>query len=104
MRLLKKQVEKGGDGNVTVRIEDDEDLWQLYNLTHVGDTVRASTFRKIQNVGATGSVATNKVRLNLTIKVMGIDFDPQSSTIRYSVCRRNSHAGYLHRRPQCCVR
>ena len=87
MRLISKHLEKGGNGSLVVKLEDDEDLWQLYNIAHVGDSVRASTFRKIQSVGTTGNVMTNKVRLNLSIKIITVDFDPQSSTIRYSVCK-----------------
>ena len=85
MRLLNKRFERNGGGTVSVKVEDDEDLWQLYNLVFVGDTVRTSTWRKLQSVGTTGSVQTNKIRLNLSVKVEAIDFDPQSSLIRYSV-------------------
>eukprot|EP01064_Diplonema_japonicum_P003273 TRINITY_DN1212_c1_g1_i13.p1 TRINITY_DN1212_c1_g1~~TRINITY_DN1212_c1_g1_i13.p1 ORF type:complete len:410 (+),score=94.56 TRINITY_DN1212_c1_g1_i13:90-1319(+) len=100
MKLLDKRFERGGGGTVKVKIEDDEDLWQLYNLVYVGDTVRASTWRKLQSVGTTGNVLTNKIRLNLTVKITSIDFDPQSSLIRYSgkVACENEHvkSGVFH--------
>ena len=32
-------------GHVTLRPEDDEDMWHLYNLIQQGDSVRATTIR-----------------------------------------------------------
>ena len=32
-------------GYVTLRPEDDEDMWHLYNLIQTGDSVRATTVR-----------------------------------------------------------
>eukprot|EP00659_Diplonema_papillatum_P002586 gene2586-4007_t len=74
-------MEKHGSGTVKVKLEDDEDLWQLYNLVMIGDTVRASTWRKLQSTNTTGTVLTNKIRLTLTIRVTGIDFDPIGSLV-----------------------
>ena len=44
-------------------------MWHAYNLICTGDTLRASTFRKIIKVGQTGSTKSDKVRLNLTLEV-----------------------------------
>eukprot|EP00755_Sulcionema_specki_P011922 Sspe_Gene.8110::Locus_2763_Transcript_1_1_Confidence_1.000_Length_1398::g.8110::m.8110/K06965/PELO, DOM34, pelA; protein pelota len=84
MRLLDRKLEKDGSGFVKVRPEDDEDLWHLYNLVLVGDTIRTVTFRKVQKEGATGSVQSSKMKLKLTIKVTSIEFDPQIGELRYS--------------------
>ena len=32
MKILKKRVDKHGEGSITVRCEDAEDMWVLYNL------------------------------------------------------------------------
>jgi len=36
-----------GQGHVTLRPEDDEDMWHLYNLIQEGDSVRAAAIRCI---------------------------------------------------------
>ena len=90
MKILGEHIEKGDKGSVKIRIEDDEDMWQVYNLVMIGDQVTASTQRKMQTVAQTGSVISSKRKMNLTIKVASIDYDPQRAEIRYSVCINNS--------------
>ena len=49
MKLLKKQIsEKDGAGSVVLRAEEPEDMWHMYNLIHVGDSVKTTTIRKVQ--------------------------------------------------------
>ena len=49
MKLLKKQVsEKDGAGSVILRAEEPEDMWQVYNLIHVNDSVKTTTIRKVR--------------------------------------------------------
>lgn len=57
-------------------------MWHAYNLIAVGDIVRASTIRKVQNESATGSSTSNRVRTTLAIQVETIDFDTQASMLR----------------------
>ncbi|EGO02193.1 hypothetical protein SERLA73DRAFT_104568 [Serpula lacrymans var. lacrymans S7.3] len=69
MKLVNKYVDKYGTGHVTLRPEDDEDMWHLYNLIQQDDLVRAPAIRRVQNVSATGSTESHRVRLNLTLQV-----------------------------------
>ncbi|KAI4525440.1 hypothetical protein K525DRAFT_261340 [Schizophyllum commune Loenen D] len=74
MKLVSKHVDKHGAGHVTLRPEDDEDMWHLYNLIQKGDSVRAPAVRRVQNVSSTGSVESHRVRLNLTLEVSKVEF------------------------------
>lgn len=89
--------------------EEAEDMWHCYNIIAVGDTVKASTIRKVssrvvwagaeglrgkllrtkfehffqvQNETATGSSSSSRVRTTLTIKVENIDYDTQACMLR----------------------
>ena len=57
-------------------------MWHVYNLIAVGDTVRASTIRKVTTESATGSTTSNRVRTTLTIRVEDVDFDTQACKLR----------------------
>uniref|UniRef100_A0A8C4X9X9 Protein pelota homolog n=1 Tax=Erpetoichthys calabaricus TaxID=27687 RepID=A0A8C4X9X9_ERPCA len=75
----------GGGGllsQVTLMPEEPEDMWHTYNLLQVGDSLRASTFRKVLTESSTGSVGSNRVRTTLTISVEAIDFDTQACQLR----------------------
>ncbi|KAI0774204.1 pelota [Fomes fomentarius] len=79
MKLIGKRIERDGSGRVTVRPEDDEDMWHLYNLIQEGDRVRAAGIRRLQNVSATGSVTSNRVHLHLTLLVKRITWSPSAA-------------------------
>ncbi|KAI0638111.1 eRF1 domain 1-domain-containing protein [Trametes polyzona] len=79
MKLLGKRIEKDGSGSVTVSPEDDEDMWHLYNLIQVGDRVRASGIRRVQNVSTTGSVDSRRVRIKLTLAVTRVNWLPSAA-------------------------
>ncbi|GAA47775.1 protein pelota [Clonorchis sinensis] len=81
MRVIHKEVDKYSSGHITLIAENEEDMWLTYNLVQVGDQLRCSTVRKVQNESATGSVQTKQVRTNLTINVEKIDFDLQGSVL-----------------------
>ncbi|KAJ7228537.1 eRF1 domain 1-domain-containing protein [Mycena pura] len=74
MKLVNKHIDKHGTGHVTLRPEDDEDMWHLYNLIQEGDSVRAPAIRRVQKISSTGSVDSSRLKLNLTIKVTRIEF------------------------------
>ncbi|GLB33927.1 putative DOM34 protein [Lyophyllum shimeji] len=74
MKLVSRHIDKHGAGHVTLRPEDDEDMWHLYNLIQVGDSVRAPAVRRVQTVSSTGSTESQRVRLNLTVEVSRVDF------------------------------
>ncbi|KAF9247321.1 eRF1 domain 1-domain-containing protein [Melanogaster broomeanus] len=69
MKLVGKYIDKSGVGYVSLRPEDNEDMWHLYNLIQQNDLVRAPAIRRVQNVSATGSTESHRVRLNLTLQV-----------------------------------
>lgn len=68
---------------VTLCPMDGEDMWHVYNIVSLGDHVTATAIRKVVKESAT-SVQSQRVRLTLTIKVLGIDFDPDDCSVRLS--------------------
>ncbi|XP_043959188.1 protein pelota homolog [Gambusia affinis] len=82
MKLLNKDIEKDNAGQVTLVPEEAEDMWHTYNLLQVGDSLRASTIRKVQTESTTGSVGSSRVRTTLTLSVEAIDFDSQACQLR----------------------
>lgn len=62
--------------------DEPEDMWHTYNLIAVGDNVRSTTIRKVQNETATGSSSSSRVRTTLKIVVESIDFDTQACALR----------------------
>ncbi|KAJ7904640.1 eRF1 domain 1-domain-containing protein [Mycena olivaceomarginata] len=80
MKLVNRHIDKHGTGHVTLRPEDDEDMWHLYNLIQDGDSVRAPAIRRVQKVSSTGSVDSQRLRLNLTLKVTRVDFSSSGSS------------------------
>uniref|UniRef100_A0A9J7ZXZ7 Protein pelota homolog n=2 Tax=Cyprinus carpio TaxID=7962 RepID=A0A9J7ZXZ7_CYPCA len=70
------------DYQVTLIPEEAEDMWHTYNLLQVGDSLRASTIRKVQTESSTGSVGSSRVRTTLTLCVETIDFDSQACQLR----------------------
>ncbi|KAI0701817.1 pelota [Cytidiella melzeri] len=79
MQLVGKRIDKTGAGYVSLTPEDDEDMWHLYNLIQVGDRVRAPAIRRVQNVSATGSTDSHRVRLTLTVEVTRVEWAPAVS-------------------------
>ncbi|KAJ7590994.1 eRF1 domain 1-domain-containing protein [Mycena floridula] len=101
MKLVNKYIDKHGAGHVTLRPEDDEDMWHLYNLIQEGDTIRAPAIRRIQKVSSTGSSESQRVRLNLTIQVSRVEFSSsaapsESSNDPNSSSSANSTTTSLH--------
>jgi protein pelota len=81
MKLIGKNFSKNGEGDITLIAENEEDIWMVYNLLQEGDSIRASTVRKVHNESMTGSVATKQVRLNLTISIESITYDSLGSSL-----------------------
>ena len=82
MRQLSRAINKDGEGSVKLEPQDAEDIWNLYNLIIVGDYIRASTFRKIQQETTTGSSSSERVHITLTIQVDTVEFDSSTTSIR----------------------
>lgn len=45
MLLVKERIERDGSGYVTLRPQEDEDMWHAYNLIQEGDQLRGSAIR-----------------------------------------------------------
>ncbi|CAG8541393.1 7651_t:CDS:10, partial [Racocetra fulgida] len=82
MKLVRKRIDKDRSGTVELYPEELEDMWHVYNLISVGDSLKATTIRRVQNESSTGSVESQRIRLTLTITVEDIDFDPQGGLLR----------------------
>ncbi|KAL0984490.1 hypothetical protein UPYG_G00142170 [Umbra pygmaea] len=82
MKLLHKDIEKDNAGQVTLMPEEAEDMWHTYNLLQIGDSLMASTIRKVQTESSTGSVGSSRVRTTLCLCVDTIDFDSQACQLR----------------------
>lgn len=82
MRLLGGKPASGGPGSVHLLPQGAEDLWHAYNLIAPGDEVRSVSYRKVQKESNTGSSTSEKIKLNVTVKVEKIDFDPQDLSLR----------------------
>ncbi|KAH9943502.1 pelota [Epithele typhae] len=80
MKLSGKHIEKDRSGYVRVTPDDDEDMWHLYNLIHVGDRVRSSGVRRIQNQSATGSVTSKRIWVTLTLIVTKVLWMPSTAS------------------------
>lgn len=96
MRLLFKSGEaftskRCGYGEISLLPEEIEDLWQAYNLLALHDSVSATTFRKLTKESSTGSVDSQRVKINLTIRVATIDFDPEGGELRLGGTTLSEH-------------
>ena len=45
MRLIRKRIEKHGEGHVDLLPQEEEDMWHVYNLIAKGDLITASSYR-----------------------------------------------------------
>ncbi|GAA5831835.1 hypothetical protein JCM11251_003903 [Rhodosporidiobolus azoricus] len=69
MLLVQKYIDRDGSGSVTLRPQDDEDMWHAYNLIQKGDQLKGSAVRRVTSESATGSTSSHRVHLKLTIEV-----------------------------------
>jgi protein pelota len=92
MKLIKKSAVLNEAGSVTLQAIETEDMWHAYNLIFAGDLVRTVTFRKVVKESSTGSTASQKVKVNLTIEVEKVDFDPEGLMLRLSGKNREETA------------
>lgn len=81
MKLVAQNYIKDGEGEVKLVAEEAEDMWHVYNLVREGDLITATTFRKVAKDSGTGA-ESERVKIKLTVKVEGIEFDPEGSSIR----------------------
>ncbi|VDN37860.1 unnamed protein product [Gongylonema pulchrum] len=75
MKQFKRYIDKDGAGDVTLVCDEAEDMWHVYNLVRVGDTVRCTTIRKVTAESSTGSTSSQRVHTTLSVCVETVDFD-----------------------------
>lgn len=59
-----------------------EDMWHAHNLISPNDIVKAHTIRKVVKESSTGSTQSEKVHIDLRIRVISTFFDPAVSSLR----------------------
>jgi protein pelota len=94
MRLLKSQIDtKHGSGTAVLLPEDPEDMWHAYNLIQPSDLLRARAIRRVTKTSDSGSVASQRIALDLTIAVTSTDFDIGSGQLHVAgrVASENEH-------------
>ncbi len=80
--------------------EEPEDMWHMYNLIAIRDSVKSTTIRythtltdphmsspplpirKVKDESSTGSSTTSRVRTTLTLSVENIEFDTAACELR----------------------
>ncbi|MDD0213369.1 hypothetical protein PSY81_23490, partial [Shigella flexneri] len=73
----------GEAGSVEMKPVDSDDLWYVYNLISPGDTVRATTVRKVIRESTGRDSTAERVKLKLEIKVEEVaDYDKVGSVLR----------------------
>ncbi|OII73613.1 RNA binding domain-containing protein [Cryptosporidium ubiquitum] len=82
MKLLKSKNSGNGFGYVKLKIESEDDIWELYNLILSGDSVRSITYRKTHKENTSGAVSVKVHKLVMTIIVKNTDYGGQ--TLRVS--------------------
>ncbi|BGP21767.1 hypothetical protein Rt10032_c01g0465 [Rhodotorula toruloides] len=96
MLLVRSNINKDQSGSVTLRAQDDEDMWHAYNLISKGDELRASAVRRVTSESATGSTSSQRVHLKLTIHVDKVLYSalaqPDSTAAASSSSAANSSA------------
>lgn len=94
MRQIFRKIDyKTKTGSVKLEATDAEDMWHVYNILCEGDKITAPTIRKVMKESATGSSASERIRLTLNIDVQSVEFDSIDLSIRVTgqVCQQNKH-------------
>lgn len=78
------RIEDLGEDAVQLLPTEPEDMWHANNLIAVDDVVRAHAVRKVHKETSTGSSATERVHIDLTITVTSTFFDPAASALHVS--------------------
>ena len=92
MKLERKVLDKNNCGSITLLAQEKEDMYTIYNLLAVGDTLTASTIRKVVAESSTGSTEKTSQRTTLCITVESLFFDVQALMLRVNGrnCKENS--------------
>ena len=80
MKILEKNLERG---EITLYVENHNDLWHLYNIICKGDLVYARTYRRIRRVGNDSrSDKGERTPVYLGIRVEDVEFHRYSDRLR----------------------
>ncbi|MHA2059324.1 MAG: mRNA surveillance protein pelota [Candidatus Ranarchaeia archaeon] len=79
MRILRRDL---AHGQIKVVIDSTEDLWHLYNIIFVGDSVFARSFRRIKQEDTSRPDKGERRKISLGIKVDDINFHEFSDALR----------------------
>lgn len=83
MKIFHRDLERDRSGHFVLMADEGEDMWHVYNLIAVGDELKATTFRKVQQESATGSTSnTRRVRTTIRLQVEATDFDASACLLR----------------------
>ena len=94
-------VDRAGLGSARLTPESLDDMYCLFSIIAVNDRVRASTVRKVLHESTSGGASTSeRVRTQLTVRVIDVLFDPELGEVRVSGvnCTEHEHvrAGAHH--------
>jgi protein pelota len=70
------------EGKVDIIVDNDEDLWTLYNIIAKGDYLKTAMFRKVQHESGGGKVSSTKKKIIITIKIEEIEYCQEDDIIR----------------------
>lgn len=82
MKVVHREINKGGEGKIGLIPEDPDDLWFIYNLIQKGDLIQASTFRKVISESSTGSTGSSRIKLTLTISSEKLEYDSEANVVK----------------------
>ncbi|CAH9053598.1 unnamed protein product [Cuscuta europaea] len=82
MKVVHRDFIRNGPGSIKMVAEEADDLWIVYNLIAEGDTVLASTVRKVLRESASGGREAERVKLKLQIKVEAVEYDKEDFALR----------------------
>ncbi|MCD6403456.1 MAG: mRNA surveillance protein pelota [Candidatus Aenigmarchaeota archaeon] len=79
MKILKMNLK---DGVVSLRVDDDTDLWHLQNVLNKGDRVKATTLRNLFIYREGKKVKIGKKPMKLLIEVENVEYHKYSNKLR----------------------
>ncbi|CAH9065497.1 unnamed protein product [Cuscuta epithymum] len=82
MKVVHRDFIHNGPGSIKMVAEEADDLWIVYNLIAEGDTVLASTVRKVLRESASGGREAERMKLRLQIKVEAVEYDKEDFALR----------------------
>lgn len=92
MRVLKRAIQRSKTF-LHLQLEEEEDLWFLYNLISINDLIKSTTIRKVQRELSGGcGVSAETKKIKLTIKVTSTDFSAAASPAGASATAVNAAA------------